>query len=751
MLQLVIKTFKTNLILNRYCCGLYKILSVVDEFQLRAEKNKDRLLKIIRQLKEENKSLKISLKQILPQNLDAKNTRNNSEEIQFNQDTTIEQKDLNNLINTIKIQTLKEKNSSECLIKDMERPSVDFNKIKDENETLKTKINSFESEFENNKKIIISYSIEKERLLSEYKNIEKELENCKKDIQNYVTEGRKKSMKNATNVSNNEIEEYKKQIAILTTEVNNLKVSNSNLTHQKNTVVNDLNEQIKQLTVDMNILKNKRKSKQNVLHLDKTTHFSILTFYDLETNRVLNHAKLEELEKRISELQIENEEIRERYEKVCQDYNQLMNNNNFMINNTNRSLVINDNILDNNGNQIRAENSILKEKLTIYEEEILILKKKFEEFTKPVIANESKVQSQDLRTKLRKFKRLNFVLGDAFSFHGKVYSNNNFNTLGLNSKSSNQNLQIDKQASNFNFSNNVFLDIFNDYKNAVNAKLLGEIKLFLDNYQTDMEKLSNKINEILKIISESELMNENIDRKVRIKEVKEILSSTHKFLIVVGLGLTKNINEFDNNYKLLKIVLKFSYKSISSMAMTFQLNDSNFLSSFNKTNNSNPNLPSVSKSNINSMFKKNQGYYINSVFSMFNEFSRCLNTNELKTLYFSYKNKTLFEVIQIFKNNCETIKSNLLEAKYEESKLLFNIIDEIGSEHDEEDRNKQVNRRMSEVYMSESYNIVDEKIIKLKKLEFLFNNLTEFLKHFVVVQDILVKAIFEGYNEVTIN
>lgn len=58
---------------------------------------------------------------------------------------------------------------------------------------------------------------------------------------------------------------------------------------------------------------------------------------------------------------------------------------------------------------------------------------------------------------------------------------------------------------------------------------------------------------------------------------------------------------------------------------------------------------------------------------------------------------------------------------------------------------------MSELYMSESYNIVDEKIIKLKKLEFLFSNLTEFLKHYIIVQDIIVRAIFEGYNEVKIN
>jgi len=115
----------TNLTSKRYCCGLFKILNIVDEFQIKAEKNKDTLLNIIKQLREENKSLKISLKRILPHNLEGINTRNDSEEIEFNQDSSIEQKDLNNFIKTIKIETQIEKNSSENLIKELEKTLVD--------------------------------------------------------------------------------------------------------------------------------------------------------------------------------------------------------------------------------------------------------------------------------------------------------------------------------------------------------------------------------------------------------------------------------------------------------------------------------------------------------------------------------------------------------------------------------------------------------------------------------------------------
>ena len=70
-------------------------------------------------------------------------------------------------------------------------------------------------------------------------------------------------------------------------------------------------------------------------------------------------------------------------------------------------------------------------------------------------------------------------------------------------------------------------------------------------------------------------------------------------------------------------------------------------------------------------------------------------------------------------------------------------IDEILENNDYNNR-RPINKRLSEVYLNDSYNIVNEKIIKLKKLEFVFSNLTEILKHYAVVQDIIAKSLLDN-------
>ena len=73
----------------------------------------------------------------------------------------------------------------------------------------------------------------------------------------------------------------------------------------------------------------------------------------------------------------------------------------------------------------------------------------------------------------------------------------------------------------------------------------------------------------------------------------------------------------------------------------------------------------------------------------------------------------------------------------------FIIKDEI-LENPDFNRRRPINNRLSEVYLNDSYNIVNEKIIKLKKLEFVFSNLTEILKHYAIVQDIIAKSILQN-------
>jgi hypothetical protein len=50
--------------------------------------------------------------------------------------------------------------------------------------------------------------------------------------------------------------------------------------------------------------------------------------------------------------------------------------------------------------------------------------------------------------------------------------------------------------------------------------------------------------------------------------------------------------------------------------------------------------------------------------------------------------------------------------------------------------------------LNNSYRIVNERIIKLKKFEFDFNNLNEFLKNYLVAQEIIVKIIFSNMNNI---
>lgn len=54
------------------------------------------------------------------------------------------------------------------------------------------------------------------------------------------------------------------------------------------------------------------------------------------------------------------------------------------------------------------------------------------------------------------------------------------------------------------------------------------------------------------------------------------------------------------------------------------------------------------------------------------------------------------------------------------------------------------NRRTSDLVMNNSYKIVNERIVKLKKFEFDFANLSEILKNYLIVQDIIIKCLFSS-------
>jgi hypothetical protein len=54
------------------------------------------------------------------------------------------------------------------------------------------------------------------------------------------------------------------------------------------------------------------------------------------------------------------------------------------------------------------------------------------------------------------------------------------------------------------------------------------------------------------------------------------------------------------------------------------------------------------------------------------------------------------------------------------------------------------NRRTSDIVINNSYKVVNEKIIKLKKFEFDFANFSEAVKNYLIVQEIIVRNIFSA-------
>lgn len=57
------------------------------------------------------------------------------------------------------------------------------------------------------------------------------------------------------------------------------------------------------------------------------------------------------------------------------------------------------------------------------------------------------------------------------------------------------------------------------------------------------------------------------------------------------------------------------------------------------------------------------------------EFTKMFTQKEMKKLRVAYSNKSILEIIEIFRINCEIVKNNVLDTKFEcESKNVFYFI-----------------------------------------------------------------------------
>ena len=113
---------------------------------------------------------------------------------------------------------------------------------------------------------------------------------------------------------------------------------------------------------------------------------------------------------------------------------------------------------------------------------------------------------------------------------------------------------------------------------------------------------------------------------------------------------------------------------------------------------------------------------------------KIFSSSELKKYYKIYNTQNLNSIFEIFGKTCECLKRQIYETHFEIDTANTDIEDNC------------INSR--NVAIDSSYRLVNERILKLKKLEFDFINLSEFVKNYLVSQELIVKIIFNSDNNI---
>ena len=393
------------------------------------------------------------------------------------------------------------------------------------------------------------------------------------------------------------------------------------------------------------------------------------------------------------------------------------------------------NNIDNKVQNIKNNNIIIKEKARKdgekYKTENLILKK----------------DNQKLKDDIEELKRILEIQKD----NDKIYKDLENNEPLYNNKrlSWNNSIQIapvirfNYIQSNKRFGKNDYnlnnKDIYNNNENQNLNKKYHKKKKEINNLKNEIDKVKDEINNIM---LNSDNPNFNISDNVFSVPEKE--------------NNTDINNNFNNNdIKLKTYTIQNNDNSIISNndkynSLNKKINDIQNMLKFEKNKNSKLEKENISlKQYINNLIddldrqklSKNENLISNDIFTpkffikmFYNINPKIFSSSELKKYYKIYNSQDIDIIIDIFSKTCQCLKRQIYETNFEVETANTDLEDN--------------NINMRNVVIDNSYRVVNEKIMKLKKLEFDFINMSEFVKNYLVSQEILIKIIFNSENNI---
>jgi len=117
-----------------------------------------------------------------------------------------------------------------------------------------------------------------------------------------------------------------------------------------------------------------------------------------------------------------------------------------------------------------------------------------------------------------------------------------------------------------------------------------------------------------------------------------------------------------------------------------------------------------------------------------------INKQEAQKISAFYENRTVKDIMEVFKSNCDLVRSNLTDTKFDiesKNKSLY-LLAEISEDESslikiskQSDvvilNNMKINKENSN--LNSSYRLVNDRIVRLKKFEFYFYNITVYLSN----------------------
>ena len=496
-----------------------------------------------------------------------------------------------------------------------------------------------------------------------------------------------------------------------------------------------LKNRVKDITLYIIKLKNDVKEKgkkmnEKLLMLDKAynNYMNNLNKKN-ENDRKQYENNINELNNEISKLRIENDRINNvnlNLEHTLRERDNIiskLNEQNDSLSQRLNNLRLNPNMKNNGLYTINASSPNYKEDFNINQKvpkinDMLIYSKDKNQTIDYDINNKSKFQNDEMLP-LNDDKRLNNINElhqnsiDSNDYHS--FSKDCVKCMERESKISDYLNEIPEDKYYFITKSNLEIPQIMNKLFQKFLNIMGKINITKENFAKISQDKKLKVSQLVDILSQVEKLFQNLVNSID-KVNKTIIQNTNDIMPI--FNFISNI-AYDGNYDLSKTKSINPYESLNNILD-------------NPNENINYNKPIIANNNINNNNFENINNLIPNLIQYFDINPKIFSSSELMKYYSIYENHNILEVLNIFKANCYELKQNLdnIQLTYDTE-----------SNYDSSDNKWGKNSAMGSENEINTYKIVNEKIMMLKKFEFDYSILMELIKNYLVAFEMIFRIL----------